>query len=132
MASPQYEKLVGILWERRRPPGDHAVEALRKGMEVVALPPGDDVTITSVDLAGVPGEWVVAEGARTDRAVLYLHGGGYVMGSFATHRKLAGDISRAAQAQGPARRLPPGARASVPGRRRRRGRRLPVAAGRAG
>ena len=43
MASPQYEKLVGILWERRRPPGDHAVDVLRTGMEVVALPPGDDV-----------------------------------------------------------------------------------------
>jgi monoterpene epsilon-lactone hydrolase len=99
VASPQYEKLVGILWERRRPPGDHAVEALRKGMEVVALPPGDDITIASVDLEGLPGEWVVAAGARTDRAVLYLHGGGYVMGSFLTHRKLAGDISRAAQAR---------------------------------
>ena len=99
MASPQYEKLVGILWERRRPPGDHAVEELRKGMEVVALPPGDDVSITGLDVAGLPGEWVVAEGARADRAVLYLHGGGYVMGSFVTHRKLAGDISRAAQAR---------------------------------
>jgi epsilon-lactone hydrolase len=31
--------------------------------------------------------------------VLYLHGGGYVMGSLATHRKLAGDVSRAAGAR---------------------------------
>ncbi len=31
--------------------------------------------------------------------MLYLHGGGYVMGSLATHRKLAGDISRAAGAR---------------------------------
>ncbi|MGH7967034.1 MAG: alpha/beta hydrolase, partial [Candidatus Binatia bacterium] len=32
------------------------------------------------------------------RAILYFHGGGYVMGSLTTHRSLVGEISRAAQA----------------------------------
>jgi acetyl esterase/lipase len=44
----------------------------------------------------VPAEWVTAPGARSDAAVLYLHGGGYAIGSIATHRMLAANISRAA------------------------------------
>ena len=101
VASPQFEKLVRVLWEKRRRGGSPPppVEALRAGMEATALPVGDDVVVRPVDAGGVGAEWVAAGGARDDRAVLYLHGGGYVMGSFATHRKLAGDVSRAAGAR---------------------------------
>jgi acetyl esterase/lipase len=44
---------------------------------------------------GVPAEWV--KGAETDpaRVVLYLHGGGYVLGSINTHRALAARIAQA-------------------------------------
>jgi acetyl esterase/lipase len=44
----------------------------------------------------VPAEWIVAPGAAEDRYVLYLHGGGYVMGSINTHREMVSRISRAA------------------------------------
>jgi acetyl esterase/lipase len=64
---------------------------------LMALP--DDVRCTPVDAGGVPAEWVAASGARQDRAVLYLHGGGYCIGSIATHRQLAADVSRAAGAR---------------------------------
>ena len=40
----------------------------------------------------------VAPGVQDGRAILYLHGGGYVIGSLNTHRALAGEVSRAAQA----------------------------------
>ncbi|HKA04245.1 MAG TPA: alpha/beta hydrolase [Acidimicrobiales bacterium] len=99
MPSPQYEKLVGILWDRRVEWGDHPVEPRRAAMDEVALPMADDVTADPVDVDGLAAEWVIAAGAGTKRTVLYLHGGGYVMGSLATHRKLAGDISRAADAR---------------------------------
>ena len=100
MASPQFEKLVRILREKRRQDGSPPpVEVLRAGMEATALPVGDDVAVRPVDAGGIGAEWVTAAGARDDRAVLYLHGGGYVMGSFATHRKLAGDVSRASGAR---------------------------------
>jgi monoterpene epsilon-lactone hydrolase len=56
--------------------------------------PGD-VSIVAVEVAGRPAEWVAAPGARDDRAVLYLHGGDYVIGGLATHRDLAARISRA-------------------------------------
>jgi acetyl esterase/lipase len=42
---------------------------------------------------------VLAPGAETGRILLYLHGGGYVIGSSNTHRDLAGRLSRAAAAR---------------------------------
>jgi epsilon-lactone hydrolase len=99
VASPQFEKLVGILRERRQPSGDHPVEKLRAGMEATALPVADDVSVVPVDAGGIPAEWVAAPGVADGRVVLYLHGGGYVMGSPVTHRKLAGDVSRASGAR---------------------------------
>jgi acetyl esterase/lipase len=99
MASPQFEKLVDIIRSNKPPPGDHPVEKLRAGMEKTSLPPGDDVSAVPVDAGGVPAEWVDTPGADAAQVVLYLHGGGFVMGSPVTHRKLAGDISRASGAR---------------------------------
>ena len=53
--------------------------------------------VTPVEAGGVRGEWVVADHAAPDRRSLYLHGGGYVICSPATHRALAGRLSQAAQ-----------------------------------
>jgi monoterpene epsilon-lactone hydrolase len=99
MASPQYEKLLGLLWERRRDAGDYPIDVRRSGMDEVALPMAADVSATPVDVDGMGAEWVTAAGTDARRVVLYLHGGGYVMGSLATHRKLAGDVARAADAR---------------------------------
>jgi acetyl esterase/lipase len=43
-------------------------------------------------------EWVRAPGVTSDRAILLLHGGGFVMGSPATHRELAARLSGATNA----------------------------------
>ncbi|MGM7678617.1 alpha/beta hydrolase [Microbacterium sp. A94] len=40
----------------------------------------------SVDGVGVEMEWAIAENASADAAVLYLHGGGYSIGSIAAYR----------------------------------------------
>lgn len=47
----------------------------------------------------MPAEWVAAPGIDPERAVLYLHGGGYAIGSINTHRRLAYDISAASSAR---------------------------------
>jgi len=44
-------------------------------------------------VGGIKGEWVRARGCRNDAALLYLHGGGYVIGSPRSHRHLAGALS---------------------------------------
>lgn len=55
-----------------------------------------DITavITQVDVDGIPGEWVVAEGADSDKRLLYLHGGGFRLGSPKSHRHITNELSR--------------------------------------
>ena len=101
MASAELGILVQML--RARPiVGDVSVEEMRKGMEAMIgsaaqLPAG--LIREPIQVNGVPAEWVSARGAAADRAVLYLHGGGYVLGSIATHRELAARISAASGAR---------------------------------
>jgi acetyl esterase/lipase len=95
MASDANDKLVDKLWEVKGEYREVPVETLRQAMEQVAFPVADDVDVEVTEAAGCPAEWVRAPAVDRDRAVLYLHGGGFVMGSLGTHRKLAGDLSRA-------------------------------------
>lgn len=60
----------------------------------VTAPPG--TTASPATLGHRPAEWLVPDGVGRDRAVLYLHGGGYTMGSLASHRDLAGRLARSA------------------------------------
>lgn len=55
-----------------------------------------DVTVETVSANGVPAEWTAAPGADPGCAILYLHGGGYVIGSLDSHRHLAAEAGRAA------------------------------------
>lgn len=48
---------------------------------------------------GVPGEWVRQRGKDAPRAVLYLHGGGYTLGSPNTHKSLTTHLAVAAGCQ---------------------------------
>ncbi|MBN8928078.1 MAG: alpha/beta hydrolase, partial [Rhodospirillales bacterium] len=54
------------------------------------------VTIAPVDAGGVKAEWATPLDADDRRAVLYLHGGGYVIGSCESHRHLSAEIARTA------------------------------------
>lgn len=45
------------------------------------------------------GEWNHAQGQEPSRYILYLHGGGYCLGSIKSHRELSARISRAAKAK---------------------------------
>ena len=63
------------------------------------FPTPADVTIDRVTAPTRPAERLRPPGVRTDAAVLYLHGGGYVIGSPRSHRHLAAAIARAAGVQ---------------------------------
>ncbi|HEY6395089.1 MAG TPA: alpha/beta hydrolase [Candidatus Binataceae bacterium] len=100
MSLQQLEGIVQML--RAGPQVDTpSVEQNRAVLEQMAnfLPADPDITREPIKAGSVPAEWVSAPGADSSRSVLYLHGGGYVMGSINTHRALAGRISRAAQAR---------------------------------
>jgi monoterpene epsilon-lactone hydrolase len=100
MASEELSMIVNMLRLRPLSTGPTAAE-MRAGIEVIAsvFPLAADVTCEAVTAGGVPAEWVVAPGAVAGRVILYLHGGGYVIGSISTHRELASRLSRAAVAR---------------------------------
>jgi acetyl esterase/lipase len=60
-------------------------------------PPGGSAKITQVSADGVPGAWIVPDGEDTGRVLYYLHGGGYSIGSVASHQPF---IARLAQQMG--------------------------------
>src|SRR5260370_29866822 len=59
----------------------------------VLLGGAPDAKVEKVDAGGVPAEWVAAPGFDAARGVLYLHGGGYAIGSLHTHPPIAHHIS---------------------------------------
>ena len=82
-------------------PAPEALDAQRaqydKAERFFKLPP--DVTVEPVRVGGLPAEWLRAAGGRADATVLYLHGGGYAIGSAKSHRHLAAAIAKAAGAR---------------------------------
>jgi epsilon-lactone hydrolase len=55
-----------------------------------------DVGVEPVTANGVRAEWTTTPKDARDAALLYLHGGGYVIGSLDSHRHLAAEAGRAA------------------------------------
>lgn len=55
----------------------------------------EDVTYREDTVGGVPGIWCLPQGADTSKVLLYTHGGGFAVGSAASHRKLAGHVAKA-------------------------------------
>jgi monoterpene epsilon-lactone hydrolase len=102
MASEQLKKVIEII--KSQPVGGGgggkpSVEKMRTGMEKVAERVASDVKCEPIEAGGVKAEWIVPPNASGDRVILYLHGGGYVMGSINTHRAMVARIARASQAR---------------------------------
>jgi epsilon-lactone hydrolase len=72
-----------LLQNMKNAPPPSSIQEARDGLKVLAsrkpLPAGTRVEPTTA--GGVSGEWVSAPDAATDKVILYLHGGGYTMGS---------------------------------------------------
>src|SRR5215470_8894304 len=70
---------------------------LRRMMEEMArlpaLPPRG-VRIDEIDLGGVPTERITPEGADLGRAILYIHGGGFVAGLPRMYRPMTARMAR--------------------------------------
>ncbi len=99
MASEELDTLIQMLRARpleETPPVDEA----RSYFETMAelFPVAGDMKCEPVSVDGMKAEWIAAPEAAEDRAILYLHGGGYAIGSINTHRDLTSRIARAAQA----------------------------------
>jgi phosphinothricin tripeptide acetyl hydrolase len=83
------------------PPSDTLTTAERRAQyeraeRVFPTPP--EVKVERVSAPTVPAEWLRPPAAVAGRVVLYLHGGGYVIGSPRSHRHLAAAIASAGAA----------------------------------
>src|SRR5271155_6192766 len=108
MASEQLGKVIERI--KSAPQNPNAPMAQRRaGMERISERVPADVICEKVNAGGVDAEWIAAPGANADRVILYLHGGGYVIGSITTHRAMVSRIARASNARALAidYRLPP-------------------------
>ena len=99
MPSPQHEAIVAALAaQAATPPATPpTLEESRAGFEAMtsgfAVPA--DVRVVPARAGSVPAAWVSTPGARDDGALLYLHGGGYILGSIRTHTELCSRLARA-------------------------------------
>lgn len=103
MASQQMREVTAALRAQRAvsPTGTGTVADMRAGMEAQqsGLPVPPDVDALDLTVAGRPARRICTPGVNEDRGTLYLHGGGYVMGSLNTHHELMGRIARSTNAQ---------------------------------
>lgn len=77
-------------WEQQRKRG----ELVMRG-----FPRPRDIKISATHLGGVPTELLIPNSAEPDRVLLYLHGGGFVIGSPRTHRPLVARLATAMRAR---------------------------------
>ena len=79
---------------------DKPVQQQRASLEkqVKRVPMPRNVTVQPIAIGDLSAEWLRPPGVKGDRAVLYLHGGGYTLGSCNTHRALGARLAIASQA----------------------------------
>src|ERR1700735_5942362 len=98
MASEQLGKVIERIKAAPQNP-NVPMEQRRAGMERISERVPADIICEKVNAGGVNAEWITAPGANSDRVILYLHGGGYVIGSINTHRAMVSRIARASNAR---------------------------------
>ena len=95
MDGGEIDSVRALLSSKPRPVG--WVQRRERLDEVGSIwPVADDVSLGSVDLDGVPGEWSIAPGSGATRVLLFFHGGGYCSGSILSHRRMVTEAGRAA------------------------------------
>ena len=97
--SSELEGVISLVRGREADESQGATEGRRRSFEQMV----DGFTIdvaaryNRMNAGGVTAEWVTAESASDSRVVLYLHGGGYIIGSPRTHRPLMAELSQASK-----------------------------------
>lgn len=101
MPSEEHEAAVAMLTSRPTAGATPTLEERRQGYEAIGalFPLADDIIVEETSADGVPADWVCAPNSERERALLYLHGGGYIIGSRNSHRELASRLSRATAAR---------------------------------
>jgi monoterpene epsilon-lactone hydrolase len=98
MPDPEIDAIRALLSSRPRP---SELSERRERLDALgaqySLPA--DVRVEAVDANGVVAEWTTTPEAKTGRAILFLHGGGYISGSLDSHRHMIAQAGREARAR---------------------------------
>ncbi|MEM6484147.1 MAG: alpha/beta hydrolase [Pseudomonadota bacterium] len=100
MPSKEHEDLVAVMVEQVNVEVP-SIEEMRSGFEemMVQLCPPTSANVKPLSIDGLSADLITAENSLDTRAVLYLHGGGYIIGSKKTHGELCGRIAESTKAQ---------------------------------
>jgi monoterpene epsilon-lactone hydrolase len=100
MPSQAMQDLIGAFRDRQKASASQAPPTLEQRRAAFApagrpYPVPDDVLVSEVNAGGVPAHWLAAPGADAGRVLLFLHGGGFQMGSLRSDGELAARLARA-------------------------------------
>jgi epsilon-lactone hydrolase len=100
MPSQAMQDLIDTFRDQRKASASQAPPTLEEARAAFApasrlYPVPDDVRVTEVTAGGVPAHWLAAPGADTGRVLLFLHGGGFELGSLRSDGELAARLGRA-------------------------------------
>jgi epsilon-lactone hydrolase len=95
MEQSDIEAIRALLSSKPRPVG---WPARRQRLDEIGSvwPVASDVSLSPVDINGIPGEWSTLAGSDSSRVLLFFHGGGYCSGSITSHRRMVSEAGRAA------------------------------------
>lgn len=100
MTASELESLITLFRERGQLENPTVAEMRERfGTLADLLPTPTDAIISTLSVGAVPAEFVQTDDWDQATTVLYLHGGGYVIGSPATHRTLAYNLAAASAAR---------------------------------
>jgi acetyl esterase/lipase len=96
MVSEGMERIIKMFFQQGEIATKKRVEENRANFDQLEAmaPLPNDVKIEEVDINGVRAIWISTPEVVEEFVVLYLHGGGYVMGSIKSHKEFGSRISR--------------------------------------
>ena len=99
MPSPEHEQIVAMVTEA--PPAAGTIEESRAGFDAMMSvnSPPDDATIDEIEIEHMNADWISVPESDASRVVLYLHGGGYVIGNNVGYREFGCRVARACKAK---------------------------------
>src|SRR5215470_11017907 len=98
MASREYEAALEHFPKGIAIPGDTYEDVRRKFAPAHGHDPGPDIETREATLGGVGGVWTEQKGERTDRVILFFHGGAFVSCPAPTYTFYAAWFVRSARA----------------------------------
>lgn len=90
----ELEAVLAYLAERPWPDGFNEA---RVHYDSLGPPIAPDIGVEQVSIGGVGAQVLTPPACDADRALLYLHGGGYVFGSLRSHAGMVAEVARAAR-----------------------------------